>query len=170
MKLKDINIFIVIYKWWNRGKKLAPFRPLTLVQRQGNCLSRVNLILVLYKVTVDVVSDNILVMEGMNRGFGSRSLSVVLLGKKRTNNLGIICSSLRPVSINYSFYGLSRRPNELQQETVWHTDFSFTHRHKTEHLLFEWHVLITLILYVCIFLIGMIGQLKGQFIPTTNKW
>ncbi len=100
----DINIFIVICHGWNRGKRLAPFRLLTLVWRQGSLLSRVNLLLLLYKVTGDVVADNILVMEGMNRGFGSWSLLVVLLGKKRTNNLGIICSTPPPFSINYSFY------------------------------------------------------------------
>lgn len=115
VKLIDINIFIVICQEWNRGKRLVPFRLLTLVWRQGSLLSRVNLLLLLYKVTGDVVADNNLVMEGMNRGFGSWSLLVVLLGKKRTNNLGIICSTPPPFSINYSFY---RFPPEARQTST----------------------------------------------------
>lgn len=46
--ITDINIFIVIGRGWHRGKRSVPFRRLTLVRRQGNFLSRVNLLLLLY--------------------------------------------------------------------------------------------------------------------------
>lgn len=122
VKLIDINIFIIICQGWNRGKRLVPFRLLTFVWRQGSLLSRVNLPLLLYKVTGDVVADNILVIEGMNRGFGSWSLLVVLLGKRTTNNLGIICSTPPPFSINYSFYwfvpGRQTNFNRRQSDTL----------------------------------------------------
>lgn len=70
------------------GKK-GHLRLLTLVWRQGSCLSCVNLLQPFYKVTNDVVADNMLVIEGMNRGLTPWSLLVVLLGKRRTNNLRV---------------------------------------------------------------------------------
>lgn len=74
------------------GKK-AQLRLLTQVWRQGSCLSCVNLLLPFYKVTDDAGVDNMLVIVGMNRGLAPWSLLVVLLGKRRTNNLGAICST-----------------------------------------------------------------------------
>lgn len=60
---------------------------------QHNCLSSVNLLL-LHGAAVDARPNNIAVMEWMNGGFGPRPLLAVLLGKTRTNNLGVICSDI----------------------------------------------------------------------------
>lgn len=109
-----------------------PFRLLTLVWRQGNFLSHVNLLLLLYKVTGDAVADNILVMEGMNRGFGPCHLLVVLWGIKRTNNLGIICCTTPPFSINYSFYWFpqgARLTSTGDSVTQW----LLIHAHRTQN-------------------------------------
>lgn len=70
--------------------------------RQDNCLSSVNLGL-LYGATGDSLPNNIAVMEWMNGGFGSWPLLAVLLGKTRTNNLGVICSTPQTFSINDLF-------------------------------------------------------------------
>lgn len=82
----------------------------SIVWRQGHFPSHVRL--PLYEVSGDAVADNIPVMERMNRGFGSWRLSVVLLGKKRTNNLWIIGSTPPSFSINYS----PIPPGSLQQQ------------------------------------------------------
>lgn len=49
------------------------------------------------------VVDNYPVMEGMNGGFGSWSLSFVLTGKIRANNLAIIYHATASFSIKDSF-------------------------------------------------------------------
>lgn len=104
-----------------------PFR-LWLVWTQGNFLRHVNPLLLLYKVTGDIVADNIPLMESMNRGFGFWCLLVVLLGKKGTNNLRIMCA-IPPFSINYSFCLIPSGSlmNFCRRQSDTQSGFTFTH-------------------------------------------
>lgn len=74
-----------------------------------------------------LVVDNHPVTEGMNRGFGSRSLLFVPMVEIRTNNLGIICHTTASFFINYSFtnapgsqINFSRRQTDIPT-TQWNT-------------------------------------------------